>query len=249
MPRLISRACIVLVAAVVSTAAAQEPPARFSSSTVGAELPKRWRHLELPGVKMPTQWRLVEDHGAVVLAGSADRSASLVYTPVDFDALATPIVHWRWKIASTLADSDLSTRKADDAAARVYIAFTWDPKLEGPWQKLVGPWQRLKYRLARSRFGDMPPFAAIVYVWGHQEPVGWTAPNPSFERSIQIVIRRRDDPKGVWVDEARDVVEDFRRWFGFDPPPVSHVAVMVDTDNTGGVAQAWFGDVGFSSGE
>jgi hypothetical protein len=229
-----------------ASAVAQEGPARFSDAAAGAELPKSWRQLEFPGVKRPTHWRLVEDGESVVLSGSSVGGASLVYSATDLDPVATPVVNWRWKVASTVADGDLSTRKADDAAARVYIAFQWDPKLEGPWQKIVGPWQRMKYRLARSRYGEMPPFAAIVYVWSHNEPVGWTAANPSFERSIQVVKRTREDPTGIWVDESSNVVEDFRSWFGFDPPPVSHVALMVDTDDTDGETEAWFGDLVFT---
>ncbi len=90
---------------------------------------------------------------------------------------------------------------------------------------------------------------ALVYTWAHSEPVGWTAPNSRFERAVQVVLRSRDDPVGQWVEESRDVVADFRDWFGFDPPPISHVAFLVDADDTGGEARAWFGDLTFHQGE
>jgi len=249
MSRLIPCVFAALVAVATAVVFAQEAPVRFSSTSAGAELPERWRHFELHGVKRPTEWQLVEDGGAIVLHGTSDRGASLIYSAVDLDPGVTPVVNWRWKIASHLADSDLSNKRTDDAAARVYIAFRWDPHLEGPWQKIVGPWQRMKYRLAKSRYGEMPPFAAMVYIWGNNEPAEWTAANPSFERAIQVVVRTHDDSAGVWFDESRNVVEDFRRTFGFDPPPISHVAFMVDTDNTNGAAEAWFGDIRFSSEE
>jgi hypothetical protein len=50
---------------------------------------------------------------------------------------------------------------------------------------------------------------------------------------------------GQWVTIRRNVVEDFRRAFGEDPPRVSGVAIATDTDNTGESAVAWYGDIRF----
>lgn len=236
---------ILVVSTIGAAAVSTQDPARFSGSQPGGPLPGGWTHLELRGVDRPTRWTLVEDQGSVVLNGSSDAGASLVFTAVDYDPVSTPIVRWRWKVAATVAEGDLAERKLDDAAARVYVGFKWDPSLEGPWRSLVGPWQRLKYLVARKRLGEMPPFAALVYVWAHGEPIGWTGSNPSFERSIQVVVRSKEDSVGLWQSESRDVAADFRAWFGFDPPPISHVAFLVDADDTGGEAQAWFGDVSF----
>lgn len=246
MTRLSSSALALALVVPAVWAAAQDRPARFSDAAAGEALPAGWRQLELKGARRPTQWRLVEDGGSVALLGSADGGASLVYSPVVPGPDEDPVLRWRWKTAGTVAGSDLARRRGDDAAARVYVAFMWDPRLEGPWQRMVGPWQRLKYRLARARLGEMPPFAAIVYLWAHDEPVGWTAPNPSFERAVQIVLRNRKDPTGVWLDETRDATGDFRDWFGFDPPPISHIAVMVDTDDTHSATESWFGDLVFA---
>jgi hypothetical protein len=60
-----------------------------------------------------------------------------------------------------------------------------------------------------------------------------------------IVVESGDAKAGTWVDERRNLLDDYRRAFGEDPPKVSGVAIMTDTDNTGETATAWYGDISF----
>ncbi|HTG82237.1 MAG TPA: DUF3047 domain-containing protein, partial [Geobacteraceae bacterium] len=48
---------------------------------------------------------------------------------------------------------------------------------------------------------------------------------------------------GTWVCEERNVLEDYRRVFGKDPPQIGAVAVMTDTDDTRDEVTAWYGDI------
>jgi hypothetical protein len=48
---------------------------------------------------------------------------------------------------------------------------------------------------------------------------------------------------GEWVEVERNVYEDYKRAFKEEPPPVSGIAVMTDTDQTGESATAWYGDI------
>jgi DUF3047 family protein len=50
---------------------------------------------------------------------------------------------------------------------------------------------------------------------------------------------------GKWIEEERNLVDDYRRAFGEDPPKVGAVAIMTDTDNTGEQAVAWYGAIRF----
>jgi len=43
----------------------------------------------------------------------------------------------------------------------------------------------------------------------------------------------------------RNIVEDCRKAFGEEPPMISGVAIMTDTDNTGESATAHYGDIHF----
>jgi len=48
-----------------------------------------------------------------------------------------------------------------------------------------------------------------------------------------------------WVTEERNLYEDYKNAFGEEPPMVSGVAIMTDTDNTGESATAYYGDIFF----
>ena len=48
-----------------------------------------------------------------------------------------------------------------------------------------------------------------------------------------------------WVNEKRNVYEDYKKAFKEEPPMISGVAIMTDTDNTGESATAFYGDIVF----
>ncbi len=52
-------------------------------------------------------------------------------------------------------------------------------------------------------------------------------------------------PARGWRSERRNLLDDYRKAFGEDPPRVSGVAIMTDTDNTGESVTSWYGDVVF----
>ena len=52
---------------------------------------------------------------------------------------------------------------------------------------------------------------------------------------------------GRWINEERDILADYRRLFGEDPRAIGAIAIMTDTDNTGGEATAWYGEITVST--
>jgi len=52
-------------------------------------------------------------------------------------------------------------------------------------------------------------------------------------------------PVRPWVSHERNLYEDFKKAFGYDPPLISGIAIMTDTDNTGESAIAYYGDIVF----
>jgi hypothetical protein len=47
------------------------------------------------------------------------------------------------------------------------------------------------------------------------------------------VLKRGAAKVGQWVEETADIARDYRKAFGFDPPPTASIAIMNDSDNTG----------------
>ena len=48
---------------------------------------------------------------------------------------------------------------------------------------------------------------------------------------------------GKWQSFTRNLVEDFKRVFGEEPGKVTSIEIVTDTDNTGGDAEAFYGDI------
>jgi pyruvate/2-oxoacid:ferredoxin oxidoreductase beta subunit len=60
-----------------------------------------------------------------------------------------------------------------------------------------------------------------------------------------IVLESGPTKVGRWVEESRNVAQDFRSAFGDAAPPISGIAVAADTDNTGESVVSHFGDFVF----
>ncbi|MCG6963561.1 MAG: DUF3047 domain-containing protein [Acidobacteria bacterium] len=208
----------------------------FSTNSAGSRLPNGWQELTFRHVRRHTTYTLVADGGQTVLRAEAHDGASLLYTRTDLPSGTYRDVRWRWKVDRTPKGADLRYRHGDDAAARVYVAFRYRPVL-------VPLLQRWHYLLARNRYGEYPPYAGISYVWAHQTAPHTVLRNPLLSRSVEYVIESGEDRAGRWIEERRDVYRDFVRVFDFPPPPISHVAVMSDADDTGSQSVAWYGDI------
>jgi len=69
--------------------------------------------------------------------------------------------------------------------------------------------------------------------------------SPYTNRSKLVVVESGPSLINQWVDEQRNVFMDFKEAFGEEPPLVSGIAIMTDTDNTGESAIAHYGDIVF----
>jgi hypothetical protein len=146
-------------------------------------------------------------------------------------------LRWRWKVENLLAKGDVTRKQGDDYPARIYIAFAYDPK-----RASVG--QRIKYEAARLFYGEYPPHAGLNYIWDSKAPPGAVVPNPFTDRVQMIVVDSGPAHVGEWVSHERNIYDDYRKAFKEEPPMISGVAIMTDTDNTGESAAAYYGEIG-----
>jgi len=86
---------------------------------------------------------------------------------------------------------------------------------------------------------------AVNYIWANRLPRGAFLPNAYTGNAVMVAVESGDGNAGRWVDEERDLVEDYRRAFGEDPSRIGAVAIMTDTDNTEEQAVAWYGAIRF----
>jgi hypothetical protein len=60
-----------------------------------------------------------------------------------------------------------------------------------------------------------------------------------------IVVESGETNLNQWLNEERNLYEDYKKAFDEEPPMISGVAIMTDTDNTGESATAYYGDILF----
>jgi hypothetical protein len=60
-----------------------------------------------------------------------------------------------------------------------------------------------------------------------------------------VVVESGQKNLNTWVKEQRNIYPDYRKASKDEPPMISGVAIMTDTDNTGEFATAYYGDILF----
>ncbi|BBO73679.1 hypothetical protein DSCW_10960 [Desulfosarcina widdelii] len=211
---------------------------RFSKMDPGGAV-TGWTPMTFDKIEAHTRYTLVNDGGRTVLRADSQASASGLVRKLDADPGAYPLLSWEWKVNRVIAKGDVTQKSGDDYPARIYVTFAENPED-------LSFFQRTRLAAVRMVYGKTPPSAALAYVWGNRAPVETIHPNPYTDRVQMIVVESGPVHLNQWRMHRRNIVEDFRRAFGKNPPRLSGVAVMTDTDNTGESATAWYGDVVFS---
>ena len=210
---------------------------KFSASQVGRTLPDGWKPLTFKKIPKHTSYEVVKDGDVRVVKAVSEASASGLTKPVVIDPKEYPIVRWRWKIDHVLKGSDVTLKEGDDFPARLYITFAYDPDK-------VSFGKKLKYKAGQVIFGDIP-IGAINYVWETKTPVGTIIDNAYTDFVKMVVVESGTQNVGMWIDEERNIYEDYKKAFGEEPPMINGVAIMSDTDNTKERATAYYGDIVF----
>ncbi|MCX5724274.1 MAG: DUF3047 domain-containing protein [Nitrospirae bacterium] len=226
---------------IASMAARAEPPSmievgKFSSGTVG-QVPEGWKPLTFKKIPKQTSYELVKDGERVVVKAMSDASASGLTKEVRIDPKEYPILRWRWRVENILTRSDVGRKEGDDYPARVYVTFEYDPEKTSFAKKL-------QYKAGRVIFGDIP-IGALNYIWDRNQPIGTVVENAYTSFARMIVVESGPQKVGAWVDEERNLYEDYKAAFGEEPPMINGVAIMTDTDNTQERATAYYGDIVF----
>ncbi|MCX5721340.1 MAG: DUF3047 domain-containing protein [Nitrospirae bacterium] len=233
---------VVMGLLIAPVAARAESPSvievgKFSSGTVGQALPEGWKPLTFKKIPKQTRYELVKDGEIVVVKATSDASASGLTKEVRIDPRDYPIICWRWRVEKVLARSDVTRKDGDDYPARLYVTFEYDPEKTSFAKKL-------QYKAGRVIFGDIP-IGALNYIWDRNTPIGTIVENAYTSFARMIVVESGPQKVGTWVEEERNIYEDYKATFGEEPPIINGVAIMTDTDNTKERATAYYGDIVF----
>jgi hypothetical protein len=214
----------------------------FSGAAPGGPFPSGWKPLTFDDIEQHTEYTLVQEGDQVVVQAVSDQSASGLVKEVTIDLKEYPVIEWQWKVENILQKGDVTQKSGDDYPARLYITFQYD-------KSKVGFFEKAKFETIKLLYGQYPPMAAINYIWASHASPGTMVPNPYTDRVYMFVTQSGREKLNQWVTETQNVYEDYKRAFGEDPPTISGIAIMTDTDNTQETAVAYFGDIAFKKAD
>ncbi|MES1927151.1 DUF3047 domain-containing protein [Salinisphaera sp. T31B1] len=189
---------------------------------VGRFAPNSLTDWESRSFKGQTTYRLIGDGATRTLEARCQASASAIALRRQIDLVQTPVLRWQWRIDHVHEGLDGRTREGDDYAARVYVihdggALVW-----------------------RTR--------AINYVWANTEPRDTHWPNAFTDKAMMVAVQSGTPAEpDQWVEQSRNVRDDFKRFYGLDLSAIDGVALMTDCDNGGRSARAEYRRLRFTA--
>lgn len=161
--------------------------------------------------------RLESENGLTVLHLISENNSFGLYKEFKFDIREFPILHWRWKVTVLPKDGDVRRKETDDQAVQVYVPFPRFPA----WinTRLVG------------------------YIWENKTPKGLKVTSQKSSNTRYIVLESGPEKLGQWVEEERNVYEDYKTLFGDEPPLAGGITLMIDSDDTHSRAESFINDI------
>ncbi|MEN8190239.1 MAG: DUF3047 domain-containing protein [Thermodesulfobacteriota bacterium] len=162
--------------------------------------------------------------GSTVLGAIAENGASGLFKKQTVDLRQYPFLNWQWRVEEGHPLLAETTKKGDDYAARVYVI------VDGG----LFFWKTI----------------AINYVWSSSQKKGSRWPNAFAGENAMLLAVRSDvdgDQTMKWYREKRNLRRDFKELFDLDVETIDGVAIMTDSDNSGGRVTAYYGDIFFTA--
>jgi hypothetical protein len=170
--------------------------------------------------KGTTDYTWIKQDNRTYVRATSKGTASGLYYEIKFEPRQYPYLRWQWKVENIIASGDALQKSGDDYSARIYVVFP-------------------SFFFWNTR--------AINYIWANKLPKEQAVPNPYTANSIMISVESGRAESGKWITETRNIYEDYKRFFGKEPPMAGAIAIMTDTDNTGESATADYGPISVCS--
>lgn len=187
---------------------------------------ENWSPLYFQKIKKHTQYSIIKEEGRSFLKTESNTSASAIIYKKEFNVYEYPRMRWKWKIENIYRKGNVKEKSGDDYPVRVYVIFKYDPEKASFAQKI-------KYGIAKKIYGEYPPHSSLNYIWANKKEEKGIFTNPYAEEAKMVILEAGPDKIGQWWEEDVNIIDDYRKAFGSDPPEIARIAVMNDPDNTG----------------
>lgn len=159
--------------------------------------------------------------GIAAIRAEGRISASGLYRRVQYSVRDHPWLEWSWRVEVMQRTADIRLKEKQDFAAAVFLIFG-QPSI-----------------LRRN-------VPTLAYVWTSAGMLkGEVVEGPRRKDIVRfMVIESGPRNLGRWMRERRNVIRDFRKAFGREPPEkVELIAVFTDNDQTKEPVEAYYGAI------
>ena len=182
-----------------------------------------------PGPKLPRGWKYrfwkghepaeitPRERGNTCIRLTSHSSSTALFHPISFRVQQFPYLNWSWMAMHLPEGADARFPRKVDHAAQIYVLFFKNPN-------------PLSAR-------------ALGYVWATQTPKDTVITSAKWNLVRYIVLRNQQDPTGVWFQERRNILEDYRTLFHEEPPKAGAIAIQIDSDDLRTSAESYFDDI------
>lgn len=184
----------------------------FQSESVG-KFPKGWSSKDEKN--MAKVYSVAVEGENKFLHASANSISVTIGYDTQWNLIDYPKLSWRWRPVIIPVGTNEREKSGNDNVLGVYVVF-----------------------------GGLPVPKTIKYIWSETLPVGTKLNSPFSSKTKMLVVRSGKESIGEWHSEERNVLDDYRALFG-EPsakPTAKGIAVLTDSDNTGGRAVGDYDD-------
>ncbi len=169
-----------------------------------------WKPYLFTNIERHSRYSAEREGETTYLRAESDGSASAILWKESFNVYEYPHARWRWKIEKIYEKGDAKSKDGDDYPIRVYLIFE-----------------------KKALLGLISIPTSLNYIWANRVYGEKIIPNAYTGRSMMVLLEEGGDKTGQWITEEANIIEDYRRAFGEDPPKRATIAIMNDSDNTG----------------
>jgi hypothetical protein len=181
---------------------------------------------------IPAEWALEKKTGApeIKVEQSGDNayvrflsnnSSFGLKREMNFSIKDYPYLNWKWKVTHLPEKGDFLKKETDDQAAQVYVIF--------------------------PRFPAKLNTEIVGYLWESKlKNKGMEGESPAWSKSKVVVLQAGPEKVNQWVQEKRNVYEDYKRLFKKEPPKTGGISLYINSQHTQDKAESFFDDIFFS---
>ncbi len=191
---------------------------KFSLGKVTDNVPQGWQLEKKTG---DPQIKVEQSDDNVYVRFISNNSSFGLRKEMTFSIKDYPYLNWKWKVTRLPEKGDFLKKETDDQAAQMYVLF--------------------------PRFPSKVNTEIVGYLWeSNLKNKGAEGESPAWSKSKVIVLQAGPEKLNQWVQEKRNVYEDYKKLFKKEPPKAGGVSVYINTQHTQGKAESFFDHIYFS---